>query len=157
MITRLFRFGVVGLLCLLIQILILLYLEQFTVPVIANMIGFIASAQLNFLLSYRFTWSDSARKNGFALATTWFKFNLVVLLSALINAVAFYLLSSMLVGLPAFNLTETASHAVAATGATIISTTCTFLINHLIVLKPEKRGENHDRTAGNSNVPARVE
>lgn len=157
MIIRLFRFGVVGVLCLLIQIFILLYLERYIPPVIANMIGFIASAQLNFMLSYQFTWRDSARKNGFDLATTWFKFNLVVLLSAGINAAAFFLISNLLVGLNAFLVSETMSHAVAATGATIISTTCTFLMNHRLVLKPEKRGDNYDRTARNGNVPASVE
>lgn len=156
MITRLFQFIAVGLLCLFIQILILLFLERFTPPVIANMIGFLVSAQLNFILSYRYTWSDSARKNGLGLVATWFQFNLVVLLSACINAVAFYLISYLLVGLIMPAAVGTISNVVAAIGATITSTVCTFAINHLVVLKPEKRNDREPST-GNSNVPASVE
>lgn len=145
MITRILRFGIVGTLCLLIQILILFILEHLIPPVFANGIGFIISAQLNFILSYHFTWRDSARKNGFRLAATWLQFNLVVLLSACINGAAFFLIR--------YTLIE--SNTVAAIGATAVSTACTFLINHLVVLKPERVG--HDRKTRNSNVPARVE
>lgn len=145
MITRILRFGIVGALCLLIQISILFILEPIIPPVFANAIGFIVSAQLNFVLSYRFTWHDSARKNGFHLMTTWLQFNLVVLLSASINAAAFSLIR--------YTLIE--SSTLAAIGATVISTVCTFLINHFVVLKPE--GIDHDHKTRNSNVPASVE
>lgn len=146
MIKRVLRFGFVGTLCLLLQIFILLCLERFIPPVIANAIGFICSAQLNFLLSYRYTWADSVRKNGYHLAWTWLQFNLVVLLSVSINTAAFYCITH-------YSFIDT--NAVAAIMATVISTACTFLLNHLVVLKPE--GINHGYTARNSNVPAGVE
>lgn len=156
MITRLFRFGAVGVLCLLIQIFILLFLERFIPPVLANAIGFIISAQLNFILSYRYTWDDSARKNGLGLVVTWVKFNLVVLFSACINATAFSLISYMLIGMNTIMATEQVPNIVAAIGATVISTICTFAINHLFVLKPEKRSD-HERNTRNRNVSASVE
>ncbi|HEV7952064.1 MAG TPA: GtrA family protein [Candidatus Saccharimonadales bacterium] len=157
MIVRLFRFACVGVLCLLIQILILIFLERFIPPVLANMIGFLTSAQLNFILSYQVTWRDSPRTKGLAYVASWFKFNLVVFLSAALNAIVFYTISSTLVSLNINIPPETLSHAVAATGATIFSTTCTFLLNHYLVLKPQERGDTHGHTAGNGHVPARVE
>jgi putative flippase GtrA len=145
MVVRLVRFGAVGTLCLLIQIFILFILEHFIPPIVANGIGFVVSAQLNFILSYRVTWRDSARKKGVQLVAKWIQFNLVVLLSAAINAAAFGLIRYALIEL----------NLVAAIGATIISTACTFLINHYVVLKPE--GVDHDHKTRNSNVPASVE
>lgn len=144
-IKRVLRFGFVGALCLLIQIIILTSLERFMPPVIANAIGFVTSAQLNFLLSYRFTWADSARKSGFLLFKTWLKFNTVVLSSACINAAAFY----CIIHFSFIDMT-----AIAAVAATAISTAFTFLVNHFVVLKPERI--DHGHTARNSNVPARL-
>ncbi|MDB5186598.1 MAG: GtrA family protein [Candidatus Saccharibacteria bacterium] len=157
MIKRLVQFGLVGALCLLIQILILLFIERFLPSVIANMIGFIASAQLNFILSYRITWGDSPRKTGRAQAASRLKFNLVVLLSVGINTVVFSWISHVLTVLNMTFTNEAIPHIVAAIGATIVSSSCTFLLNHYLVLKPEEEGANHDTTAGNSNVPASVE
>lgn len=161
---RLVWFVAVGTLCLLIQLLFLSILEHYTHPTIANGIGFLISAQLNFILSYYVTWHDSARKKGRYLAATWVNFNLVVVFSACINAVAFSLVRYMLTGLNApaiaiglmgdFIITP---NIIAATVATGVSTVSTFLINHHFVLKPEKRGESHGRTARNSNVSASVE
>ncbi len=142
---RLLRFVSVGLLCLLIQILFLQLLKALISPVIANAIGFVISAQLNFLLSYRFTWHDSARKSGKQLVITWLQFNLVVLLAACINSVVFAVV----------RYTFTDIDFIAAIAATAVSTVSTFLTNHFFVLKPE--GFEHGHKPGNSNVPTRVE
>jgi putative flippase GtrA len=159
---RLIRFVAVGVLCLLIQIFILFIFEHLTHPTIANGIGFIASAQLNFILSYHFTWHDSARKKGKHLTTTWFHFNLVVLFSACINAVVFSLIRYMLIELTITTFTLGVNreipiipNVVAAIGATLFSTVCTFLINHHFVLKPER--VRHGNETRDSNVPARME
>lgn len=159
---RLVRFVAVGVLCLVIQLLFLYALERYIHPTIANGIGFVISAQLNFVLSYRFTWHDSARKKGIHLTSTWLRFNAVVAFSACVNAVVFSVIRYILIELNAwsaidgvFIFTPITPNIVAAIGATIISTIGTFLINHLLVLKPERVG--HDRKTRNGNVPAGVE
>lgn len=145
MVYRLMRFGSVGLLCLLIQILILHTLAPAVHPISANGIGFITSAQLNFLLSYHFTWRDSARKKGFPLASTWAQFNLVVLGAAMVNGAAFTL----------FRFAFTEVDILAAVAATVTSTTCTFLINHFYVLRPG--GQSHGNTERSSHLLSSVE
>lgn len=139
------RFGTVGFSCLLIQILILHTLTPAVHPVTANGIGFITSAQLNFFLSYHFTWRDSARKKGFSLASTWAQFNLVVLGAALVNGVAFTL----------FRYVFTGSDILAAVAATAVSTACTFLINHFYVLRPG--GQFHGNTERSGHLLSSVE
>lgn len=159
---RLVRFASVGMLCLLIQLLFLYTLERYIHPTIANGIGFIASAQLNFILSYKFTWHDSMRQKGFLLTATWFRFNLVVLFSACVNAAMFSLIRFILIDLNIWSITSGlintssfSSNIVAAIGATVFSTACTFLINHFHVLKPERVDNVYSNR--HSNVPASVE
>ncbi|MFI7581379.1 GtrA family protein [Kocuria kalidii] len=139
------RFGSVGILCLFVQISILHNLTPAFHPVSANGIGFITSAQLNFLLSYHFTWRDSARKKGFPLAGTWAQFNLVVLGAVIVNSVAFTL----------FRYVFTDSNVAAAVAATATSTTCTFLINHFYVLRPG--GQSRGNTERSSHLLSSVE
>lgn len=145
MFFRILRFGSVGGICALVQILLLYVLVQYFPLLTSNAIGFFVSAQLNFFLSYFFTWRDSARKSGLGLFTTWLRFNGVVLMAASINTLAFAVLKNTL-SLPSI---------IAVTGAIIISTSCTFLINHFFVLRPER--SNNESLTGNSNVPAGLE
>lgn len=59
LLLRLARFSTVGSICFAIQAGILLALREAGAPdTLANAVGFLASAQVNFLLSTRFTWSD---------------------------------------------------------------------------------------------------
>jgi putative flippase GtrA len=139
------RFGAVGFFCLLIQLLILHTLKPAVHPVTANGIGFITSAQLNFLLSYHFTWHDSDRKKGLLLAGTWVQFNLVVFGAALVNSVAFTV----------FRYVFPESDIMAAIAATAVSTACTFLINHFYVLRPG--GQSHGNTERSGHLFSSVE
>jgi len=142
---RIVRFAFVGGVCALIQILLLYLLVQFLPPLVSNAIGFVVSAQLNFFLSYFFTWRDSARKSGLGFFMTWLRFNGVVLAAAAINTFAFAVLEHVL----------SVPRVLAVIGAIVISTSCTFLVNHFIVLRPERM--IHEPVTRNSNVPASLE
>lgn len=142
---RLFLFVCVGVFCLLLQVLLLTFFRHYVHVVLANVIGFVLSAQVNFILSYRLTWRDSPRRTGRRLMATWIKFNLVAMSSACINGVAFAILHYTFITVDEF----------AAIAATAISTVFTFTVNHLVVLKPV--GVTSDSTARNSNVPASIE
>lgn len=145
MLLRIIRFGFVGVLCLLVQLLFLAVLKYHMDLLVANAISFLLSAQANFMLSYGFTWRDSQRHSGRLLAITWVKFNSVVISAACINTVAFGVLRYTLVQID----------EVAAIFAVAISTIFTFCINHFIVLKPV--GVEHGSTSRDSNVPAGME
>lgn len=162
---RLFTFVCVGVFCLLLQILLLTILRHYTHVILANGIGFVASAQINFILSYHITWRDSQRQRGGQLWATWVKFNLVVLGSACINSAAF----------AALRYTFITVDELAAIAAVIVSTVFTFSVNHFIVFKPKgvlkhwlnilrqsfqrtkPRGAPNGSTSRNSNVPASME
>lgn len=98
---RVVRFGMVAVSCTLLQLLILEYLNHLGVDrVLANGVGFVVSAQVNFALSALFTWRD--RKPRLARHTKslkaaiariwvarWAKFNLTALVALAINEVVF--------------------------------------------------------------------
>ena len=56
--VRVAKFGIVGVVCTLLQLVILKLLNPFMPAFIASFLGFLISAQLNFLLSYSITWRD---------------------------------------------------------------------------------------------------
>jgi len=116
------------LLCFLVQLLLLHLLEHYMPALYANGIGFMISAQLNFVLSYTFTWGDSARRTGGYLLLTWLKFAFNATLALGINSLLFGLAHNVC-ALPSL---------VAAIFATLLSTVCTFLINHHVVFQPER-------------------
>lgn len=96
LILRLARFSAVGLTCFAIQAGILLALRGAGSPdTLANAIGFLASAQVNFLLSTYFTWSDrrlpSAEPRPAALR--WASFQATVALALACNTGVFALAS----------------------------------------------------------------
>lgn len=144
MVRRIARFGGVGILCLCFQIAVMKLIEPYFPAVVANAIGFITSAQLNFTLSYLFTWSDSKRQSGWRLAATWSGYCLVAVGATLINAAAFAALHILL----------SVQIEVIVVFAAIASTTCTFLINHFFIFRSE--GIRHDKF-GDSIIYARVE
>lgn len=142
-IRRFAKFGIVGVVCTLLQIAILHLLSPFMPEVLASAIGFLISAQVNFLLSYFFTWNDSRRKKGLQFFMTWLRFNGVVLVGAAVNTAAFALIHLVVI------------NAVAVILATAISTSCTYLLFHNYVLTPER--ERTTDEARHRSVPPRLE
>jgi putative flippase GtrA len=122
------KFAAVGLTCLCLQLTILYLLEDSLTPLLANCIGFFASAQLNFALSYNITWNDSSRRAGKQLLYTWLRFMGNVTLGLGTNSALFALVHTAS-GVPSL---------VAAGTATVFSTICTFLINNRLVFRPER-------------------
>lgn len=127
MTKRVARFAATGLLCLASQYAVLRALshEGFS-PAAAAFAGYCASAQLNFFLSYRLTWADSARKRGAGLLATWASFNALVLFSALANGEIYA------------GLRHHGGDGIALGVATLTSTTLNFTVNHFLVLRPER-------------------
>ena len=122
---RIARFALVGAICLAIQYVLLTILSGVIHLYFAETIGFMLSAQLNFLLSQTFTWSD--RQHSSNLAMRWVKFNVSALMSVLIvNASVFLLLAQ--VGVWSW---------LAMLIANVASTTFTFVMNHFVVFSPE--------------------
>ena len=128
LVARIGRFAVTGVLCLGLQYAVLRALrhENFS-PGIAAFVGYCLSAELNFILSYRFTWSDSPRRRGVGLLATWASFNAAVLFSALANSEVYVSCRSDVGDVIALGL------------ATVTSTTLNFVVNHFLVLTPERR------------------
>ncbi|HJT91036.1 MAG TPA: glycosyltransferase [Mycobacterium sp.] len=126
LIDRLARFAVVGICCYLVQLGLLHLVDGLLHLLVADMVAFLLSAQLNFALSHAFTWGD--RQHTEHLFMRWAKFNVSALLSVTaVNATAFWLLVEA--GL-AFWL--------AMLIANIASTLWTFLMNHFVVFKDEQ-------------------
>jgi glycosyltransferase involved in cell wall biosynthesis/putative flippase GtrA len=126
--------------CALLQLLILEFLNHLSVdPVLANGIGFVVSAQVNFALSALFTWRDRkprlashAKSPKAATAGVWVarwaKFNITALGALIINEVVFTI----------------ALHAgvklIAGSAAGILSgTIITFSINHFVIFRNRAR------------------
>jgi putative flippase GtrA len=95
-IKRLARFSVVGATCFAIQAGILLALRETGVPdTAANAAGFLASAQVNFLLSSAFTWADRRLPGPGArpVAARWASFQVTVAIALACNTGVFALVS----------------------------------------------------------------
>ena len=82
---RLVCFALVGFICFGAQWCVLVALRAFIHPALADVVGFVLSAQLNYTLSKRITWGD--RPN-----VSWSKYNIVVVLAALANAAVYWTL-----------------------------------------------------------------
>ena len=82
------RFALVGGFCFSVQFVIMVGLENvFGAPwPIANAMGFLASAQLNLVLSSIFTWSDRVNDHPWL---RWLSYNASILLGLLVNTFAF--------------------------------------------------------------------
>ena len=135
--VRIIRFAAVGTLCYLVQLGLMQALRHSMHLYYADVIGFLLSAQLNFLLSQIFTWGD--RQHAESLMVRWAKFNASALLSVVVvNAVAFWLLAELGVWV-----------WLAMLVANVASTIWTFLVNHFLVFKAERKriptvlGEEH--------------
>ena len=140
---RIAKFAAVGATCFGVQVLILHWLHEPIGPTMANLIGFVTSAQLNFALSRYFTWGDVRRNGARWLAFGWVAFNANVVLASLLNSGSFFLAHRVL----------EAPLLLAAFCATALSTTSTFFVNHLVVFRPLKGVEHEHDTA---ELPHRV-
>ncbi|EHB58539.1 glycosyl transferase family 2 [Mycolicibacterium rhodesiae JS60] len=124
---RITRFAIVGISCYLVQLAVLLLLDNVLHLYIADVLAFLISAQLNFVLSQSFTWGDRAHTD--RLPMRWAKFNASALLSVTAaNAGVFWLLTEA--GLPLW---------LAMLAGNLASTVWTFLMNHFVVFKDEQR------------------
>lgn len=91
---RLIRFAGVGLLCALLQMgFVGLFIKTFHVndsllENFGNLMGFILSAQINFLLSIKFTWQDRGQTIGIA---SWKNFNAMIIGALVTSQAAFFL------------------------------------------------------------------
>jgi putative flippase GtrA len=123
---RLGLFAAVGGFCLFVQLGILDALEtDGAKPYQADAVAFFVSAQLNFFLSYRLTWGDTARATGRGLVWKWLMFLGVACGSTLINVAVFAALQPALGALP----------AVLVAGA--VSMVGTYLMNDQLVFSPD--------------------
>lgn len=126
--TRLVKFALVGLACLLIvQLPLLALLTLATVPIIiANGIAFATSALVNYFLSSRWTWKDERRDKAWARRLT--TFFLVALISLVINSIAF-----------AFALIELLlPPTLSAVLSVAFSSTITYAFNHFLVFSSQR-------------------
>lgn len=125
--VRIIRFAMVGALCYLIQLGLMDGLKHSMHLYCADLIAFLASAQVNFTLSQVFTWGDRQRAE--SLIMRWTKFNASALASVIIvNALVFWLLVE--IGLSVW---------LAMLVANVASTVWTFLLNHFVVFKAERK------------------
>ncbi len=96
---RAIHFLLVGGFCALLQLLVLRQLLSVGVtPYVADGIGFLVSAQFNFVLNYRWTWGDSLRFHGNALFRRWLAFNGLAVMAAGINASVYNLVRQVAAG-----------------------------------------------------------
>lgn len=126
--NRLLRFAAVGFTCFLLQFYILKLLQHVGVAaLLANAIGFVVSAQVNFLLSSNVTWSDASRPTGMGWVYRWFSFMGVVTGALVVNSTVFHF--TKWVG----------NDFIRVASATATSTSLTFIVNHYAVFRPSRR------------------
>jgi putative flippase GtrA len=90
--ARPLRFVFTGGLCGLIQLLLFTLLVRFGwQPLMANSVAFLLSAQVNFLLSWSFTWGDRQVQPRAGLLARWLTFHGSIIGTALLNQLVFLL------------------------------------------------------------------
>jgi putative flippase GtrA len=135
--NRILRFGAVGVSCYFIQLGLLQLLQSFMDLYTADVLAFLASAQVNFALSLLLTWGD--RQGAEPVFWRWIKFNANALVSVtVVNAVIFWLLVQS--GLMSW---------LAMLIANVTSACCTFAANHFLVFR---RAREHHREYGEKPV-----
>ena len=146
--ARVVRFGMVAGSCTVLQLLILEFLNRLGVNrVLANGIGFVISAQMNFALSALFTWRDrkprlarhtrsqNASRAGVWVAR-WAKFNITALVALAINELVF------VTALHAGAALIIGSAAGILTGAVV-----TFSVNHFVTFRDSTRNKTKPEIA----------
>lgn len=142
--ARLLYFGMVGLLCFGVQQLILHVLTGNPFDATsANSIGFVTSAQLNFVLSRNLTWRDR-RSNRFI--SQWVKFNATAFSSLVVNTIVFYTLYTL-----------TAFMAVASATAVVIGTGVSYMANNVMTFQGSPTNSEEERVPMSFEVGAILE
>lgn len=124
---RIVRFALVGALCFFVQWSLLRVLHQSMHIFYADVIAFLLSAQLNFVLSYAFTWQDRQYNEKLVY---WRNFNISALVAVGINAGALWVL-----------VERGTWQWLALIIAIVTSTVFTFTVNHFMVFRKD-RDEN---------------
>jgi putative flippase GtrA len=123
---RILRFAAVGITCYLIQLGLVHLLHGVMSLYPADVLAFLVSAQVNFMLSQLFTWGD--RQDAESLLLRFIKFNANAIVSAtIVNATVFWLLVQTSLWIWAAMLL-----------ANVLSACWTFSINHFFVFKAER-------------------
>ena len=137
------RFGVVAASCTLIQLLVLAALTRLGAgKLVANGIGFVLSAQANFVLSAHVTWGDRKPRLTRSAQTgwrgrlggwrgRWARFNTVALVALAVNELVFT------IGVQAGGRLLVASAAGILAGAAL-----TFTLNHFVTFRAASEGDN---------------
>ena len=89
----------------------------------ADFVAYASSAQLNFGLSYRLTWSDAPRRHGRAFAATWLSFNSVVVVAGLANSFVYG------------EARKTVADVIGLGLAQVTSLAISFTLNHFVVMR----------------------
>ncbi|GAA1677778.1 hypothetical protein GCM10009830_25910 [Glycomyces endophyticus] len=133
-IVRLARFSGVGLTCFAIQAGILLALERAGVPgPAANATGFLASAQVNFLLSTYFTWADRRLPRGDPWTRRWLPFQATVAVSLACNTGVYALARALFPD----HLPPVAAAAAGVCAGALL----TYLASDFLVFRPRKAAQ----------------
>jgi putative flippase GtrA len=120
--VRIAVFAAVGALCFAVQLALLTLIVHVGVDrPIADAIGFALSAQLNFLLSTRFTWQDRKVAGRRDIGVRWLAYNATALLSLAFNTAVFT------VAYQAVGTTAAALLGVLA-GTAVVYLTCNYIV-----------------------------
>jgi putative flippase GtrA len=124
------KFVVVGAVCFGVQYGFLLLLDSVGVlPWVGNGLGFVASAQLNFVLSSRVTWGDRGADAGGRFVRRWVSYQGSALLALAVNVAVFVVLSPHV-------------WRIAASGAgVLVGSACSYAVNHLLVFRAGRPAE----------------
>jgi putative flippase GtrA len=147
---RAVRFGAVAVSCTLVQFVVLAWLARLGVSkIVGNGIGFVLSAQLNFMLSAHITWRDRkpqpVRSAGSA---RWARFNAVAVVALAVNELVFT------TGVHAGSQLLIASAAGVVAGAAV-----TFTLNNFVTFRGETTGESTqlERRPGREVISGRAQ
>lgn len=127
---RVVRFALTGAAAGLLQIGALHVLERLgAAPLLANALGFLVAAQVNFLLSQAFTWGDRApaHPGGASIRQRWLRFHAAIAGAGLLNLLVFAFAQTAVPDVPASLL-----GIAAAAGAN-------FLLGDRVVFRPAAR------------------
>lgn len=146
--SRLVRFGTVAVTCTLIQEVILVVLTHNGVSsALANAVGFVLSAQINFMLSSALTWrGHNVQQTRMALAIRWLQFNGAAMVALAANVIVFAVTCACLFPfIPAGIRALLSAHALlyppASLLGAVVGSALSFAINHFVTFRRTKTEE----------------
>jgi putative flippase GtrA len=140
---RAVRFGAVAASCTAIQLLVLAGLARLGVStLVANAIGFVLSAQANFVLSAQLTWRDRKPHSSSPRARSmrWARFNAVAVIALVVNELVFTL-----------GVHAGARLLPAAAAGILVGAALTFTLNNFVTFRAKP--EPHSTNVPSANVP----